>query len=306
MSALRDRMRVGVGPGWLLIRQRYACAYEQGPRPLPPTPAVLRWGSPILAPATVLACAVTEEPVLALTYDDGPDPATTGPVLDALAGRGVKATFFVLAQQARTHPEVLARIVDDGHELGLHGWDHRRLTTMPFTMAMTSIRRARRVVEDLAGVRVPLFRPPYGAQTRAMAVATRMLGLDVVLWSAWARDWTDEPTDVLLERAVGAAHPGGIMLLHDAAAGVGGGMGAPGSPAPVFDRGRLTAGLLARLSESGYRFETVGGLRRSAPAGRMLWAEKQRTADRARPGRGRAVGAPGQRDAVRPVWQDRR
>lgn len=265
----------------VLIRQRYACAYEEGPRELPPTPAVLRWGRPLLAPATVLACAVTSEPVLALTYDDGPDPATTVPVLDALAAAGVRATFFVLAEQAQAHPEVLRRIVADGHELGLHGWDHRRLTTVPFADAMGSIRRARRVVEELAGVRIRLFRPAYGAQTRAMAVTTRALGLDVVLWSAWAKDWTDEPTSVLLERAVGAAHPGGIMLLHDAAAGIDRGLGGgmvEGGALPVFDRGALSAGLIAQLRERGYRFETVSGLADAAPTGRMLWAEKRRPA----------------------------
>ncbi|MDO5712379.1 MAG: polysaccharide deacetylase family protein [Micrococcales bacterium] len=263
-----------------MIRRRYACAYEEGPRQQGATPALLRWGRPMIAPVTVLACAVTQEPVLALTYDDGPDPQTTPAVLDALAAGGAQATFFVLAEQAQAHPQVLRRIVADGHELALHGWDHRRLTTLPFAEAMGSIRRARRVVEDLVGVRLRLFRPAYGAQTMAMAVATRALGLDVVLWSAWARDWTAEPTDVLLERAAGAAHPGGILLLHDAAAGVGGGMGSlTGSTAvaaPIFDRGALTAGLLEQLSARGYRFETVSGLRSVAPAGRMLWAERRR------------------------------
>lgn len=268
----------------VLIRRRYACAYEEGPRDLPPTPAPLRLAAPLLAPATALACAVTTEPVLALTYDDGPDPATTVPVLDALAERDVRATFFVLAEQAQRHPQVLRRIIADGHEVGVHGWDHTRLTRLPFPQAMRAIARAQAIVEDVGQVRVRLFRPAYGAQTRAMALAVRALGLEVVLWSAWARDWTDEPTDVLLQRAIGAAHPGGIMLLHDASAGVGaeGAMGesgyGPGAGPripPIFDRGALTAGLVDELTTRGYRFATITGLRRAAPTGRMLWAERR-------------------------------
>lgn len=288
-------------PGSVLVRQRYACAYEEGPRPIPPTPPALRLAGPVLAPATVRACAITQEPVLALTYDDGPDPATTIPVLDALAQRHVRATFFVLAEQVLAHPGVLRRIVTDGHEVALHGFDHTRLTTLPFAQAIGSIRRARDIVEEVAQRRVRLFRPAYGAQTPRLAVATRALGLDVVLWSAWARDWTDEPTQVLLDRAIGAAHPGGIMLLHDASVGVSGyrGRGAgseagaggqPGAEAaagpgagaapgasrvlPTFDRGALTGGLIDELRARGYRFPTVSGLAQLAPVGRMVWFER--------------------------------
>lgn len=265
----------------VLVRRRYACAYEEGPRALPPTPLPLRLARPVLAPATVLACAVTDEPLLALTYDDGPDPATTLPVLDALAQRGVRATFFVLAEQALAHPDVLRRIVADGHELGLHGWDHSRLSAQPLPAAMRAITRARSVVQDIAGVKVRLFRPAYGAQTLAQGVATRALGLDVVLWSAWARDWSQEPTDVLTRRAIDAAHPGGIMLLHDASTGVGGGAAGPDvasaapKPRPTFDRGALTGALVDELRTRGYRFPTVSGLRRLAPQGRMVWAERR-------------------------------
>ncbi len=269
----------------VLIRRRYACEYETGPRPLPTTPLPLRVAAPVLAPVTVRACAVTDEPVLALTYDDGPDPATTPAVLDALAARGVRATFFVLAEQVRDHPRVLRRIVADGHEVALHGWDHTRLTRLPLREAMRAIRRAQALVADVAEQPIRLFRPAYGAQTRPMALATRALGLDVVLWSAWARDWSDEPTDVLTARAIGAAHPGGIMLLHDASTGVGGGVGggvgmdeSAGPVArPTFDRGALTGGLIDELRTRGYRFPTVSGLAQLAPVGRMVWSEARDT-----------------------------
>ena len=221
-TGLAGRSGRSGSPGSVLVRQRYACAYEEGPRAVPPTPPALRLARPVLAPATVRACAITPEPVLALTYDDGPDPATTNPVLDALAQRRVRATFFVLAEQVLAHPGVLRRIVADGHEVALHGFDHTRLTTLPFAQAIGSIRRSRDIVEEVAQRRVRLFRPAYGAQTPQLAVATRALGLDVVLWSAWARDWTDEPTQVLLHRAIGAAHPGGrapaTLTLHAFAA----------------------------------------------------------------------------------------
>lgn len=290
-TGLAGRSGRSGSPGSVLVRQRYACAYEEGPRAVPPTPPALRLARPVLAPATVRACAITPEPVLALTYDDGPDPATTNPVLDALAQRRVRATFFVLAEQVLAHPGVLRRIVADGHEVALHGFDHTRLTTLPFAQAIGSIRRSRDIVEEVAQRRVRLFRPAYGAQTPQLAVATRALGLDVVLWSAWARDWTDEPTQVLLHRAIGAAHPGGIVLLHDASVGVSGfrGRGAVGEPGgapgagaepgasrvlPTFDRGALTGGLIDELRSRGYRFPTVSGLAQLAPVGRMVWFER--------------------------------
>ena len=105
---------------------------------------VLRWGRPALLPLSSVACVATEQRVVALTYDDGPDPENTPAVLDALAAFGATATFFVLADRAEKHPELLRRIVAEGHDVGLHGEDHTRLSTLSAREALTRIRRGRR------------------------------------------------------------------------------------------------------------------------------------------------------------------
>ncbi len=261
----------------VILRRRYVCAYEVGPRPTPEPSRLLRAGRRAVLPLTALACAVTDERVLALTYDDGPDETTTPEVLDALGEYGVRATFFVLTDQARRHPDLLRRIVAQGHELGLHGRDHRRLTTLPRREAVAEIRRGQQILEDLAGIPIALYRPAYGAQSLAMARAARRLGLEVVVWTAWAQDWLDEPTADLTARALRAAHPGGIMLLHDAATG-----NQPDADGqrrlPSFSRGGLTRGLLEGLLSRGYTATTVTGLLAGRTPGRTPWFETARQA----------------------------
>lgn len=261
----------------MLLRQRYVCDYEAGPRPVPPPSTAYRIAKPVLMPLSVLACVVTDEPLIALTYDDGPDPQTTPAVLDALGEHGLPATFFVLAEQAIAHPQVVRRIVEAGHELALHGWDHRRLSMLPLREALASVRRAREAVEQISGRPLTWFRPPYGAQTVPLALGVRAMGLDIVLWSAWARDWHDEPTAVLADRALAAAHPGGILLLHDAPAGIAAGPDGVRT-LPTFSRAGLTSRLIEGLRSTGYRFETVSGLVEAATPGRTPWWESRRQA----------------------------
>lgn len=252
-----------------LVRQRDVCQYEAGRRELPgrPLPPIL---GPLAARLTVLGCAPTPEPLLALTYDDGPDPVMTPAILDALAAHGAQATFFVLLTQARAHPQIVRDIVARGHDLGLHGDDHVRMSTLSTAEATRRVRDARRELEGIAGAPVRLYRPAYGALTAAQVVALRLAGLEIVLWSCWARDWERSTPGEVADRAVEAAHPGGIMLLHDASEG----------PARVtlpadFDRGAITAAALPRLHADGYRLVTVSRLLDLAPEGRMRWGESR-------------------------------
>jgi len=253
----------------VLVRRGYVSDWEAGERPLPAPGGVLRWGRPALLRLSSVACVATRRRVVALTYDDGPDPETTPGVLDALADAGATATFFVLADSAEAHPELLRRIVAEGHEIGLHGEDHTRLTTLPARAALARIRRGRRRLAEVLGRPVTLYRPTYGAQGLAQAAGTRASGLDVVLWTAWARDWEAGTAADVARRALAAVHPGAFLLLHDAT----GDAETLDGPPPAFDRGEASRLLLAGLADAGYETATVGALLAAHPAVRTVWSQ---------------------------------
>jgi len=156
---------------------------------------------------------------VALTFDDGPDPAATPRFLDALAARGVRATFFLLGSQVMLAPRLAARIAAQGHEIGVHGWEHRYLPLRGPRAVRDDLARAADIIADRTGVLPWLFRPPYGVLSGPALVAARGLGLTPVLWSAWGREWTPgaTPGSVLatLRRGLG---DGATILLHDSGA----------------------------------------------------------------------------------------
>src|SRR4051794_10669795 len=215
--------------------------------------------------------AITTDRVISLTYDDGPNAEQTVDVLDALAEQDAKATFFVLTDRAREHPEIVRRILDEGHQVGLHGLDHARLTDVGGREAVRRIRAGKRILEGITGRPITLYRPTYGAIGLAALLGARVSGMDVVIWTAWARDWFDAPAAEVAERVVGALHPGAIVLLHDAtddAQAIGSG------PPPTFSRGEVTRLILTGLKEHGYTSITTGDLLHRYPAARALTAAR--------------------------------
>ncbi|GAB6900447.1 polysaccharide deacetylase family protein [Kineosporia succinea] len=250
-----------------LVRRGYICDYEAGERPLPGADKVLTYGRPALLGVSTVACVATDEKVVSLTYDDGPNPVFTPQILDALGGAGQRATFFVLVEQAERYPHLIQRILRDGHEVALHGIDHTRLSALPLQKAVALIKDGKNRLENVAGRRVTLFRPCYGAQTVGQYLATRALGLEVAIWSAWARDWEGVSAEVIAERAIGALHQGGFVLLHDHS---GDGVGAEG-----LERGEATRLLMRGMAEKGYTSRTVTELLNEYPAVRTVWAEKR-------------------------------
>lgn len=155
---------------------------------------------------------------VALTFDDGPHPATTPLILDALAENNAKATFFVVGTRATQHPELVRRIVQEGHTLGVHGLHHRTMVLQSAKQIEGDLAEAVRRIEDAAEKSLPrplLLRPPYGFKTAAMARTARRLGFVVVAWSLDPRDY--DPTDPeRLAADVGTRLiPGDIVLLHE-------------------------------------------------------------------------------------------
>lgn len=219
-------------------------------------------------------CVSTADPVFALTYDDGPHPHHTPRILDALAAHGAHATFFVLAGPAAAHPEIVRRIVEQGHEIALHGADHRSLLEQSTRDALRAISDSRRLVEDIAGVPVRLYRPPYGQHTLAQARAVHRRGLDLVVWSGDARDWLHDLETAIVDRAWDAIFPGAILLLHDDRADPE--TMAPADSFPSFDRAVVTDELLNRARSSGFRAVSAGELLSRYPRVKSLARERGR------------------------------
>ncbi len=154
----------------------------------------------------------TREKLMALTFDDGPDPQSTPLLLDALARVGAKATFFVIGTRAASHPELVARIAAEGHEIGNHTWDHPSLPTLSRGRVVEQLQRARELLAPLGS---KLMRPPYGDQTPRTYRTARGLGYCVVLWSISSGDWRGESADIVSQRIIDKASPGAIVLMHD-------------------------------------------------------------------------------------------
>jgi peptidoglycan/xylan/chitin deacetylase (PgdA/CDA1 family) len=222
-------------------------------------PALRRAVLPLTAPVGSVRSVRWDGVVL--TYDDGPQPGGTDRVLAALAEFGSTATFFILVGRARRHPALLREVVDAGHEIALHGVDHVRLTTMGPAVVRRRTRDARHELEDLAGHAVRWFRPPYGAQRPATWAAIRSTGLAPVVWSNDVADWQDDPVADIAARSA-AVGSGGVLLMHDGYADAFDGV--DDGPAPTFDRGELSRGVLGRLADRGL---ATGSLRDALAGG---------------------------------------
>ena len=205
----------------------------------------------------------TAEPVIVATFDDGPSFRTAG-VLETLAEAGATATFFVLLTRTRRDPGLLDDILSAGHEVALHGVDHRRLTTLPPESLSGRMRDARAELEDLSGHPVRWFRPPYGAQSLRSWRATRAAGMVPVLWGPTLADWRDAPDAERLRLAL-SAERGAILLGHDGHADAADGV--DDGPAPDVDHRRLVSDVIAGYAERGLRLTSLG---RAVENGRLV------------------------------------
>lgn len=203
-------------------------------------------------------CFNTNDRVVGLTYDDGPHPEHTPRILDVLAARGATATFFVMTPRAAEHPQIVRRIVEEGHELALHGRDHRWLPELTTREAYAAIRGARKALESVVGVRVRRYRPPYGGITQTQSLALWSLRLESVIWSSEAVDYLHDEEAAIAARAAAGVFPGGIVLMHDDRADPE--TAEPGEELPHFDRAAVLVRLLDELDERGYRARSVADL----------------------------------------------
>jgi len=132
---------------------------------------------------------------LALTFDDGPNPATTPRLLDLLGSHGVRATFFVLGCRAEAQRALVGRAAAEGHVVGSHSWSHPNLAVTAADRVREELRRSKEALEAICGVPVRFFRPPFGGRRPMVFRTARELGMTPVLWNAMTSDWR-EPSGV--------------------------------------------------------------------------------------------------------------
>ncbi|MCL6522892.1 MAG: polysaccharide deacetylase family protein [Firmicutes bacterium] len=174
--------------------------------------------------AGVVARAGGEGLRAALTFDDGPDPATTPRFLDALGRLGVRASFFLVGRRAARAPGLVREMVAAGHSLGNHTWSHRHAWSLGPAATLREIEDGAALLEDVSGRRVRFLRPPWGAFNWAVWLGAARVRQRIVLWSAVGDDWKAGSTpDSIVRRVRRGLRPGVIVLLHDA----GGAAGAP-------------------------------------------------------------------------------
>jgi peptidoglycan/xylan/chitin deacetylase (PgdA/CDA1 family) len=152
-----------------------------------------------------------------LTFDDGPHPEGTPAVLEELARAGASAVFFVVGEQVRRRPELVQRILAEGHQVALHGDRHRLQSRLCGRTLRADLAAGLEAIERAAGARPRFHRPPYGIYSPAGLAAARDAGLAPLLWSRWGRDWRRHTTpEQIATRVLRAIGPGDVILLHDA------------------------------------------------------------------------------------------
>ncbi len=158
---------------------------------------------------------------LALTFDDGPNPAATPRLLEVLARRNVRATFFLIGDFVRLQPGLTREIAAAGHTIGNHTMTHRFLPRYSAARILSEIVGCNAALEDTLGRKVELFRPPHGGRTPAVFRAAESLGLKTVQWNLIVGDWMDVSPPTLLSRlehGIGRHRRSGIgtnVVLHD-------------------------------------------------------------------------------------------
>ncbi|MGD1977851.1 MAG: polysaccharide deacetylase family protein [Akkermansiaceae bacterium] len=187
-------------------------------------------------------CGPKDQPYVAMTFDDGPHPQNTPRLLDILRARNIKATFYVIGNLVDRHPEIVRRIVAEGHEIGNHTYTHRKLTTLNDYAVDEEMRKTEQSIIRATGVKPRTMRPPYGALTqRQRGMIFSRFSYPTIMWSIDPEDWKRPGPSVVASRILTNAHNGAIILAHDL-------------HAPTIDAMPQTFdGLLSR----GYQFITV-------------------------------------------------
>ena len=157
-----------------------------------------------------------DQPYIAMTFDDGPSSENTPRLLEMLKQRNIKATFFLIGENAAANPDLVRRILAEGHEIGNHSWTHPQLSKLSDDRVTAEITKTQDAIKDASGYTPTLLRPPYGAITaRQREWIENQFGLNIILWSVDPLDWKRPGASVITQRILSQVRPGAIILSHD-------------------------------------------------------------------------------------------
>ena len=195
----------------------------------------------------VFSWVSNDSKMIALTFDDGPHPEYTEKILDVLQKYDVRATFFVIGENAEKRPELIRKIAAGGHEIGNHTFDHKSLRKKNGDEIEEEIERTENAVFEAAGCRPTVLRPPEGKYSEKVVMAAEKLGYSVVLWSVDTKDWAHRPADAICRTVLGNVTSGDIILCHDFISG-------------ESHTAEALAAVIPKLLHEGYTFVTVSEL----------------------------------------------
>ena len=203
----------------------------------------------------------TDQRIVALTYDDGPNPPYTDRLLDVLAKHEVKATFFMIGKRIERHPETVSRIIAEGHQIGNHSYSHPLLGFLPPNYVRREIERTDDLLQrchpyGVFKVGEAVFRAPMLTRFLPVAWVLAKGNRAHISCNVWSWDWTTQNPDKITETVLKKTEPGSIIVLHDGKA--------ENKEADRSGTVEATDRIIAALKQDGYQFVRLSDVRRMA------------------------------------------
>ena len=166
----------------------------------------------------------TDSGIMALTFDDGPDPEVTPAVLDILEEIGARGTFFMVGDKVKKHPHIARMILEKGHTIGNHSMSHHKMFMMRKKEIEFEIDEAQKAISDATGITPVWFRPPYGIFDFTCSGVVKKRGLSIVLWTVLSGDYSEVSSENIVKTVKPFIRPGAIQVFHDTLNGGGTGL----------------------------------------------------------------------------------
>jgi len=196
----------------------------------------------------------TREKVISLTFDDGPHPDYTEQILEILAEKNVKATFFVTGENIEKYNSIAKRMIQEGHELGNHSYSHKNLIFKSPMTIKKEITFTDKLLRDVGCKGDIHFRPPFGRILLIAAFILSSLDKKVIMWSVPTKDYKEKDTSEILKKINRRIKPGAIIVLHDS------GIVRNGKPVNRKQTVEAVKKIINNLQQKGYKFKTVSEL----------------------------------------------